>query len=241
VGILHFVDRWANSENVKIHYLESADYDNTLTPLVYVPGALNFAEQTTGLLGNLASRKCITMSLRGRGSSDAPKTGYSFDDHIKDLQSVISSCKVTDYCLMAYSMGVPYAIKFASQMSNIKGLIICDYPAKYPSIPDTWAERILSRGYIDKDREHVVKGIQKESREIDLYSELSLIKVPVLIIKGGTEGSLLREIEVEKYKNNLNNVNIIEFVNSGHELWEPDVNKFLHVIKEFLEKLDRPN
>jgi pimeloyl-ACP methyl ester carboxylesterase len=120
---------------------------------------------------------------------------------------------------MAYSMGVPYSIKCASQISNIRGLIICDYPAKYPSIPETWAERILNRGYIDEEKEHVVKGIQEESREIDLYGELSLIKVPVLIIKGGTDGSLLRESEVEKYKKNLIDVNIIEFANSGHELW----------------------
>ncbi|MGE7947510.1 alpha/beta fold hydrolase [Lysinibacillus sp. NPDC093688] len=235
---MRFIDRWANSEKVKIHYLESADYNTSVTPLVYVPGALNFAEQSTDLLGKLLSRKCITMSLRGRGNSDAPKGGYSFDDHVKDLHAIISDCKVKNYCLMAYSMGVPYAIKFASEQTDIKGLIICDYPAKYPYIPETWSDRILNSGYLNEGRRHVVTGIQKESRQIDLYSELSLIKVPVLIIKGGTDGSLLKEMEVEKYRNYLNDVNIIEIASSGHELWEPDLNKYLQIINEFLEKLD---
>ncbi|MGE7130146.1 hypothetical protein [Lysinibacillus xylanilyticus] len=58
---MRFIDRWANSEKVKIHYLESADYNTSVTPLVYVPGALNFAEQSIDLLGKLLSRKCITM------------------------------------------------------------------------------------------------------------------------------------------------------------------------------------
>ncbi|MEJ9233342.1 alpha/beta hydrolase [Peribacillus butanolivorans] len=232
------MDKWANSENIKIHYLESADYDKSLTPLVYVPGALNFAEQSTDFLGKIKARKCITMSLRGRGKSNAPKRGYSFNDHVKDLHAVISDSKVKNYCLMAYSMGVPYAIKFASEQPNIKGLIICDYPAKYPLIPETWSDRILSRGYLNEERKHVVTGIQTESSHIDLYSELSLINVPVLIIKGGTDGSLLKGLEIEKYKNSLKDINVIEIANSGHELWEPDINKFLQIITDYLRKLD---
>lgn len=29
---MRFIDRWANSEEVKIHYLESADYNTSVTP-----------------------------------------------------------------------------------------------------------------------------------------------------------------------------------------------------------------
>jgi pimeloyl-ACP methyl ester carboxylesterase len=236
---MEFSNRWANSEGVKVHYLESEDYDNQLTPLVYVPGALNYAEQSVELMQEFKQRKTISMSLRGRGKSDAPVTGYSFIDHVKDIDAVILHSQVKEYCLMAYSMGVPYAIKHAVNSPYLKGIIICDYPAKYPSIPESWTERVLNLSYIKKEKKHVVEGIQKASTKMELYSELKLIGVPVLIIKGGTtKGSLLSDIETEQYKINLQDVFVVELGESGHELWKPNREEFLHIIKDFLYKLD---
>ena len=232
------VDKWANVEEVKIHYLTSLDYDKALTPLVYVPGALNYAEQSVELMNHFNKRRCITMSLRGRGKSDAPINGYSLNEHVQDINAVILHSQVRNYCLMAYSMGVPYAIKFASTNPNLKGLIICDYPAKYPLIPETWAEGVISNGLIDKEKKYVVEGIQNESSQIDLQNELSLINVPVLIIKGGAEGSLLKDVEVKKYKDKLSNVTITNISNSGHNLFEPDIREFLKIVQQFLRKLD---
>lgn len=235
---MRFEDRWGKVDGVKIHYLESIDTKEHLTPIVYIPGALNYAEQSTEFLESFSPRKCITMSLRGRGKSDAPDSGYSFGDHVRDLQAVVIHSNVQDYCLMAYSMGVPFAIKFASDQPNIKALIICDYPAKYPSIPETWSDRILKSGYISDDKQHVVKGIQKDSIQVNLTTELSLIKIPVLIIKGGKEGSLLKDVELDIYKSNLTDVKIVEIVDSGHELWMPDITHFTKIIEDFLDNLD---
>lgn len=233
-----FTDKWANSEMVKIHYLDNTNYNIQLTPLVYVPGALNYAEQSVEIMQEFNPRRSISMSLRGRGKSDAPTLGYSFVDHVKDIEAVIVHSQVKGYCLLAYSMGVPYAIKIASESPDLKGLVLCDYPAKFPYIPESWSERVLSRNYINKEKKHVVEGIQKESTTIDLYNELKLIGVPVLIIKGGTEDSLLSDIETERYKLNLQDVTVFELGDSGHELWEPNREKFLQVIKDFLHKLD---
>ncbi|MGE7921445.1 alpha/beta fold hydrolase [Viridibacillus sp. NPDC093762] len=235
---MDFINRWANSEHVKIHFLESDDYDKRLTPLVYVPGALNYAEQSVELLQEFESRRSISISLRGRGKSDKPTLGYSFADHVKDIEAVIMHSQVQKYCPMAYSMGVPYTLKFASNSSEIKGLILCDYPAKYPSIPESWSERVLRSSYTNKQTKHVVEGIQKESQSITLYNELKQIQVPVLIIKGGTDGSLLSEVEAEKYNDNLQNVIVKEIVDSGHELWESEKERFLQLTKDFLVRLD---
>lgn len=236
---MKLTDKWAKSGDVSIHYLENNSNNHQLTPLVYVPGALNYAEQSVELLQELGPRSWVSMSLRGRGRSDAPLLAYTLKDHVHDIESVIVHSQLQDYFIMAYSMGVPYAIQFAAKSSGIKGLILCDYPAKYPAIPKIWAERILSRGYVQKEKEHAVKGIQRDSENVDLYDELTIINVPVLVIKGGTEESLLSETEVEKYKKNLQNVKIVELPESGHELWEPNRDKFIEVIKEFLAGLDR--
>lgn len=99
------VDRWANADDIKIHYLESRDYEEDLTPLVYVPGALNDAEQSIEFMHYFKKRRCITMSLRGRGNSDAPMNGYSLNDHVKDINAVVQQSQVNHYCLLAYSMG----------------------------------------------------------------------------------------------------------------------------------------
>ncbi|RHW43294.1 alpha/beta hydrolase [Neobacillus notoginsengisoli] len=236
---MEFTDRWAKSGNENIHYLESTHNDHPLTPLIYVPGALNYAEQPVGLLREFEPRKWFSMSLRGRGKSDGPGSGYALKNHVRDIEAVVVHSQLRDYCLLAYSMGVPYAIKFASKSPGIKGLILCDYPAKYPAIPESWAERILSRGYIQKEKEHAVTGIQRESQSTDLCPELKEIRVPVLVIKGGTADSLLTEADTGLYRENLQSVKIAQLAESGHVLWEPDREKFLQVIKEFLGELDR--
>lgn len=233
-----FIHKYANSDGIKVHYMDNAFEYSFPTPLVYVPGALNFAEQTIDLLSTFNPRRIVTMSLRGRGKSDAPRTGYSLENHVQDLAAVIKESKVQNYCLMAYSMGVPYAIKYAAEQTNIKGLILCDYPATYPSIPESWSDRILTRGFIAEDRNHVVTGMQKDSKQTELYPELSLLDIPVLIIKGGAEGSLLKEKEVDKYKRFLKDVKVCEIVESGHELWAPDKQRFIEKMNAFLRKLD---
>lgn len=233
-------DRYAKNKDISIHYLESTDFSPDLTPLVYVPGALGFAEHFEDEMSILSPRHCLSLSLRGNGKSDAPLAAYSLEDHESDIEAVIKDSHLKDYCLMAYSMGVPYAIQYASNSpDHIKGIILCDYPAKYPSIPESWVDTVLSKGLIKEDRQHVVRGIQSDSKEVELWEDLQQIQCPVLIIKGGTNNSLLKESATEKYKNHLSNVSVVEFSDSGHELWKPDYNRFIKTVTDFLVELDR--
>lgn len=236
---MSYQEHFASNNNVLIHYLDSIDYDTALTPLVYIPGALGFAEQFVDEMKVLSPRRSISLSLRGRGKSDAPFTGYSFDEHVTDIRAVIEDSKVTKSCLMAYSMGVPYTIKFASLYpEQLKGLILCDYQAKYPQIPESWPERVITNGYVKEDRHHVAKRIQKDSEEVYLWDDLKRITCPVLIVKGGTEHAHLQEEAADKYKIHLENVDIVEFSESGHELWVPDYDRLINTIKQFLVKID---
>jgi len=231
------INCFTTNNEVTIHYLDTTEFDPELIPLVYIPGTLGFAEQFEKEMKELSPRRCLSISLRGNGKSDAPLTGYSLEDHVDDIQAVISESGLKDYCLLAYSMGVPFAITFASSGSrDINSLILGDYPARYPEIPEAWVENVLSRGFVSNDREHVVRNIQADSKRMDLEGDLSRIVCPVLLIKGGTEKSLLKENEVEKYKNNVKHLSVVEFSDSGHELWEPDYQRFLKTITDFLDK-----
>ncbi len=239
---MDFKEQFVNNRSVNIHYLETEEYDENLTPLLYVPGAMNSAEQFINVMKFYSPRRCTLLSFRGRGQSEAPFSGYSLEHHVSDIESVVGDSKVHEFCLMAYSMGVPYAISFASKYpEQVKGLILCDYPAKYPSIQESWSEMVLAKGHISEERHHVVKGIQRESREIMLDQELRKISCPVLLLKGGTDDSFLKNPDVEVYINNLRHVDLKVFEASGHELWVPDFMGFINTIKHFLITLDNTN
>ncbi|QFF98955.1 hypothetical protein PB01_08985 [Psychrobacillus glaciei] len=119
---------------------------------------------------------------------------------------------------MVYSMGGAYAIRIAVEQANLKGLILCDYPAKYSSIPTSWSDKVISNGFIREEKKHVVIGIQKDSMQTELYHELSLLDIPVKIFKGGTDGSLLKESELEKYRWYFKDITICEIQEAGHKL-----------------------
>lgn len=233
-------DCWASSQNANIHYLDSLGEENKeTTPLVYVPGAFGFAEQFSDEMVVLSNRRCIALSLRDRGKSEAPLNGYSFEHHVLDIDAVVKQSGIKNFCLMAYSMGVPYALKYANSSNIIKGLILCDYPASYPKLTKTWSDNVISKGLIRKEREYVVTEIQKESNELNLWNELHQIQCPVLVIRGGTDKALLKEAEAKEYEDHLTNVKVVTFPESGHELWIPSYNQFMTSITDFLLLLDR--
>ena len=111
---MEWIDQWAYNENVRINYLESRTHDERLMPLLYIPGALNAAEQVLGMLNGFYPRKRVAVSLRGRGKSKAPQSGYSLDDHASDIEAAVKASGLVKYYLMAHSLGVPYATRFAA-------------------------------------------------------------------------------------------------------------------------------
>lgn len=236
---MYWTDRWAENDKVKLHYMETAIFDDMMTPLVYVPGALNHAAQSTSLLDHFEQRRRISMSLRGRGKSDAPLSGYSFQNHSDDIAAVINRSGVEDYCLLAYSRGVSYAIDYAAGNPKIKGLILCDYPARSSQFPESWIKKVQSNGFIEESRFHVVEAIQKESEKIELPQQLARIDIPVLVIRGGAAGSLLTDSDIEVYQKHLKDVRVMEVENAGHELWKPDKENFIRLIAGFLKWLDK--
>lgn len=237
---MQYNDRWVLNKNVKIHYIESLGEDKT--PLLYIPGALGFAEQFVDVMEQLQSRKTLALSLRGRGKSDAPVTRYTFDDHVSDVEAIIQDSRLNQFFLMAYSMGVPYAIEIATRLSDkIKGLIICDYSARLPKLPKDWVDNVLSKGYIDESRKYFVSAFQKESEETLLWDRLRLIDCPTLIIRGLREGSLLNDENHTKYKQGLRDHKVVEFEDSGHELWVPDYQRFINSVISYLDRIENKN
>ena len=87
-------------------------------------------------------------------------------------------------------------------------------------------------------KEHMVRGIQKESQQIDLYEELSAIKIPVLVIRVTLEDVVLKDADIQRYKESLQQIEVTEIEGAGHEYWESGKESFLKSTNEFLRKLD---
>ncbi len=66
---MEWIDQWAYNENIRINYLESRTHDERLMPLLYIPGALDAAEQALDMLNGFYPRKRMAVSLRGRGKA----------------------------------------------------------------------------------------------------------------------------------------------------------------------------
>ncbi|WP_040506170.1 alpha/beta fold hydrolase [Leptospira wolbachii] len=92
-----------------------------------------------GLSGNLYSMKplavrlnrlgyrVLSYDLRGRGKSDKPKSGYGFQNHIKDLRGIISHYKIKNPIFFAHSFGCMIALRYAiSYPEVVKAMILMD-------------------------------------------------------------------------------------------------------------------
>ena len=231
---------WVDNQGVRLHYIHSnPDSPQKMLPLVYVHGAYGTAEGFLPEMEALSPRRCIAITLRGRGKSGAPEVGYTFEHHISDIQALANHLRLFRFCLMGWSVGVAYSIGYTCRNpEHVAGLILLDYPARYPSFSPQWAERGLSNPSFDW-KAHAVHAIQRESTEIPLWKDLPKVKCPVLVIGGGQPDALLRPEHIDCYKQHLPSVEIIVFKDSGHNVSRPDYDMFIGTLKEFLERIDR--
>jgi len=229
--------RWVTNGAVRLHCL-AQESDSPLTPFLIVPGTFGVAEDYIQEMEALAPRRCIAVSLRGRGQSDAPASGYRFEDHVADIAAAAAQLGDERFAMMGYSMGAAYALGFAAQqMRKIAGLIVGDYPARYRALSPKWAERAVA-SMPERARPEVAAALQRESSEVLLWDSLSSIDCPVMILKGGQPGSLITAEVAATYLERLKDAEIVTLDQNAHELWRPDFDSYIGAIRSFLERVD---
>jgi len=236
-------ERWVQSGLVRLHCLEQVS-ESPLTPFLIVPGAFGVAEDYVQEMSALAPRRCITISLRGRGRSEVPKSGYRFEDHIADIATVAGQLGAERFAsekvaMMGYSMGAAYALGYATeQSSRVAGLIAGEYPARYRALSAKWAERAVA-SMPDRARPEVAQALQRESSEVQLWERLGSIDCPVMVLKGGQPGSLVTAEIAAMYLERLKDAAIVKLEQNAHELWRPDFESYIGAIRDFLERVDK--
>lgn len=69
----------------------------------------------------------LAMDLRGRGLSDKPHTGYSIEQHVRDMICLLEDRKLQQVTLMGHSLGAYISLAFAARHpGRVKKMILID-------------------------------------------------------------------------------------------------------------------
>jgi pimeloyl-ACP methyl ester carboxylesterase len=60
------------------------------------------------------SYRCVTVDLRGHGSSSKPVDGYGYEEHVEDLHELLGALDLRHATLVGSSMGGAIAIQLAA-------------------------------------------------------------------------------------------------------------------------------
>ena len=203
------------------------------------------AEEYTWLLDALDDRRVVAVDVRGRGRSDAPPRGYTWEDHVGDVASVIDAAGLERPVLVGFSRGSSYVLGYALMApERVRALVIGDYFARHVGLPPEFAERQLAvvlRGVPMSERmpEHAVLGVARESREVPLWDRLRELRGPVLLVRGGRRGVLANDEVTAQWQAALPSVRVEMLPNAGHDLWSRDPDAYLAVLRPFLDSVDR--
>ncbi|MEP6985385.1 MAG: alpha/beta hydrolase, partial [Chloroflexota bacterium] len=192
------VDSWATNDNIRLHYLDNQS-DMSELPLIMIPGLSGNAKDFLPTIEGLSPRRALSVSLRGRGKSDVPDTGYRFEDHVQDIAAIIDQSQFKQVCIFGHSLGATYAIGYALENPDrVKGIIVGGYPAEYPTFTANWSLKVMMK-YPDQLPMKTVLGIQHESMQISFWERLGELTCPILVLRGGKSTSLLKPEIADKY------------------------------------------
>ena len=242
---MEFIQGFVNSKGVNIHYIDNDIKKSEATTLLICPGLSESCEDYIDFMSEFKDRRCVALSFRGRGKSDSPKDGYSLEDHVDDIVSVVSELCLDEFCIMGVSRGVSYALSYAISNANVlKGLIVGEYPAVHKKMHSGWAKE--SMDFYDKYCDSisitydVLKCIEEESKQVDFAEALGKVTCPSLILKGELEETLVSAEDIVSYVDNLGSksIRVERFSKAGHDIISGDFEGLIKVTNEFFKSID---
>lgn len=228
------VDIFLKTSFGSVHALMSSSVSSQI-PIVFIPGMLGRAEDWLNDFESFAPRRCVSISLRGRGQSDYPPSGFSVFDHVEDIEKLIEHLQIERFILVGFSQGALYATAFALKHPHkIAGLVIQDKVLKQKKFGKEWVER--AKGHpASKGKEDFLWGIANDSQELNLLAKCDVLrKTPTLIIKGEHSAMVLDE-DLMEMEGTFQNCTIEIFPDSSHDVSSPDYDLYVRTMNNFFK------
>ena len=241
--MLPFSEYEVSNGGVALHVLANSVRRTQDFAVAVVPGLSETAEDWRGLLEQALPVPAAALTLRGRGASDQPVSGYTAEEHATDITAFVSSFAARSVLLVAFSRSVAYALEYAiARPPNLVGLVLLDYPPRHTSLRPGWSESFAKstwRGRVVGGTVplSVLKAIEREAIAKDYTNQLSSIEVPVLIVRGGANGAALSATDLVAYEANLLRCRTVVMEDSAHALWEPSPTKLYKTILQFAREV----
>jgi non-heme chloroperoxidase len=234
-------ERWTTGSGIRIRYLDNAPTEPVGLPLLFSPGLTDFAEDYLELLELFLPRRVLVVEVRGRGRSEAPPTGYAVSDHVLDLKAVIEQEGIGRFHLMTFSRGTSWALDLAlADPSRVASLSIGDYLAIELEMPPEFTDNQMKlrwRGVptAERVRHHVLAGLVAESKDRELWEALRRLPVPLLVARG-SDGGLVGDEAVARYRAVRPDVEIVTIPGSTHDLFRPDRTAYPAAVANFIDR-----
>jgi pimeloyl-ACP methyl ester carboxylesterase len=229
---------------VRLHVLDNRRTDSLRPPVLAIPGMGEYADEYRWMLDALGDRRVAVVDVRGRGRSDVPDSGYTWEHHIGDVRAAVETLGLDRPIIVAFSRGSSYALGYAlTYPGEMRGLVVGDYFARHVGLPVEVADQQLRskiRGTVIAERmsEHAVRQVFAESREVPLWDRLGELQCPVLVIRGGRKSALVGEELAAQWRESLPSVQMELIADAGHDLWSRDLDAYLAALLPFLDGID---
>lgn len=119
------------ANGIRLHYLDYADGDSSLPPLLIVPGITSPAVTWAFAAEKLTDqRRVVVVDLRGRGLSESrPGLGYGLDDYVADISGLIIALELHRPVLLGHALGGRIGIRLAGSWPDVLSkLVLVDPP-----------------------------------------------------------------------------------------------------------------
>ena len=233
-----------DNAGVRLHALDNGRMEAGLPPVLVIPGMGEFAEEYAWLLEALGPRRVVVLDVRGRGKSDVPATGYTWEHHVSDVEAAVRELRLDRPITVAFSRGTSYALGYALEHpDDIRALVVGDYYARHVGFPAEFADRQLQskvRGTLIAARmsEHAVRQVFAEGREVPLWDRLVELRCPVMLIRGGRASAVVGEEVAATWLAALPSLRVEMIEGAGHDLWSREPDAYLAVLVPFLADID---
>ena len=150
-----YADRFATVNGLRLHYLEWGDAAKP--PLILLHGIARHAHTFDHLAGNLArDYHVIAPDMRGHGDSAwSPEGAYLVEDHVKDLEALVTQLGLKRLTLHGNSTGGRVVQVFAGLHPDlVERLVVEDVgPERPQDIADSFARRVQqeANGWASED------------------------------------------------------------------------------------------